>query len=81
MVSGLCAEGGFEVDNLSWTNGRLVSATILSKAGNTCRLRSKWPVDVKLGSNYVDAPMVLPGLYQFSTIAGSNYTVTAANVA
>jgi alpha-L-fucosidase 2 len=80
MVSGLCARGGFEVDNMSWTNGRLAGATILSKAGNVCNLRSKWPVDVMLGSNYVDAPMVLPGLYQFSTIAGSNYTIIPANV-
>jgi alpha-L-fucosidase 2 len=80
-VSGLCARGGFEVDNMTWTNNRLVSATVLSKLGNTCRLRSKWPVDIRLGTNYVDAPMVLPGLYQFSTVAGSNYTVTAANIA
>ena len=80
-VSGLCARGGFEVDNMSWTNGRLTGATILSKVGNTCRLRPKIPIDVKLGTNYVDAPMVLPGLYQFSTVAGSNYTILPANVA
>ena len=81
MVSGLCARGGFEVDDLSWTNGRLTGATILSKVGNTCRLRSKWPITVKLGSDYVDAPMVLPGLYEFSTLAGSNYTIAPADVA
>jgi alpha-L-fucosidase 2 len=77
-VSGLCARGGFEVDNMSWTNGRLTGATILSKLGNTCRLRPRIPVNVMLGTNYVDAPMVLPGLYQFSTIAGSNYTIVPA---
>ncbi len=81
LVSGLCAAGGFEVDNMTWTNGRLTGATILSKAGNVCRLRPRIPIDVKLGDNYVDAPMVLPGLYQFSTIAGSNYTILPANVA
>ena len=80
MVSGLCARGGFEVDDLTWTNGRLTGASILSRVGNVCRLRSKWPVDVMLGSNYVDAPMVLPGLYQFSTQAGSNYTIVPARV-
>jgi alpha-L-fucosidase 2 len=80
-VSGLCARGGFEVDQMTWTNGKLVSATILSRLGNPCRLRTKCPVDIRLGSNYVDAPMVLPGLYRFSTVAGSNYTVTAAQVA
>jgi alpha-L-fucosidase 2 len=79
MVSGLCARGGFEVDNLCWTNGRLTGATILSKLGNTCRLRPNMPVNVMLGTNYADAPMVLPGLYQFPTIAGSNYTVVPAS--
>jgi alpha-L-fucosidase 2 len=79
-VSGLCARGGFEVDNMSWTNGRLTGATILSKVGNTCRLRPRIPVNVMLGTNYVDAPMVLPGLYQFSTVAGSNYTIIPAYV-
>ena len=77
-VSGLCARGGFEVDNMTWTNGKLTGATILSKLGNTCRLRPKLPINVKLGTNYVNAPMVLPGLYQFSTVAGSNYTIVPA---
>jgi alpha-L-fucosidase 2 len=79
-VSGLCARGGFEVDNMSWTNGKLAGATIFSKVGNVCNLRSKWPIDVMLGTNYISAPMVLPGLYQFSTVAGSNYTIVPANV-
>ena len=81
MVSGLCAAGGFEVDNIAWTNGKLAGATILSKVGNVCNLRSKWPIDVMLGTNYIGAPMVLPGLYQFSTVAGSNYTIVPANIA
>jgi alpha-L-fucosidase 2 len=81
MVSGLCAPGGFEVDNLTWTNGQFTGATLLSKLGNVCQLRSRWPIDVKLGADYVDAPMALPGLYQFSTIAGSNYTIVPANIA
>lgn len=73
-VSGLCARGAFVVD-IAWQSNKLASANILSKVGNTCRLRSKWPIDVKLGSNYVSAPMILPGLYEFTTLAGSNYTI------
>jgi len=81
LVSGLCARGGFEVDDLTWTNGRLAGATILSKAGNDCRLRSKWPVIIRQGNNVVAAPMVLPGLYQFATTAGRRYTVEPAAIA
>jgi len=81
MVSGLCARGGFRVDNLSWTNGRLAEATIYSKVGNTCRLRSRWPIDVMVGGGRISAPMVLPGLYEFSTVAGGSYTIVPANVA
>jgi hypothetical protein len=81
MVSGLCARGGFEVDNMTWTNGNLTGATILSKCGNVCNLRSKWPVIVMQGNSVVTNPMVLPGLYQFPTVAGSNYTILPAAVA
>jgi alpha-L-fucosidase 2 len=37
-VTGLCARGGFDVD-ITWKNGILVTATIRSKAGSTCRVR------------------------------------------
>ena len=37
-VEGLKARGGFEV-SMEWGQGRLLSATILSRAGNECRVR------------------------------------------
>ena len=36
-VKGLCARGGFEVE-MSWKEGNLSSVTILSKAGQPCRV-------------------------------------------
>jgi alpha-L-fucosidase 2 len=79
FVSGLRARGGFEV-GITWTNNRLASADVKSLLGNTCRVRSRWPIDVKLGSNYVAAPMIYPGVYQFATLAGSNYTIVPATI-
>ena len=37
-VEGLCAKGNFEVD-ITWENGSLKEATILSKAGAPCHVR------------------------------------------
>ena len=39
-VNGLCARGGFEVTSLTWENGALTGATILSKTGNVCNVRN-----------------------------------------
>jgi len=44
-VRGLCARGGFEVD-IKWEKTRLISALILSRKGNKCRLRTRDAVDV-----------------------------------
>ncbi len=79
-VHGLCARGAFVVD-LVWQNNQLKSANLLSKTGNPCRLRSRWPIEVKLGADYVNAPMMAPGLYEFSTLPGRNYTIQPALVA
>jgi alpha-L-fucosidase 2 len=37
-VQGLCARGGFAVD-MSWQDGKLVSATIHSRNGDVCTVR------------------------------------------
>lgn len=45
-ISGLCARGAFTVD-MAWSGGELQSATILSRAGEPCTLRTRVPVKVK----------------------------------
>jgi alpha-L-fucosidase 2 len=37
-IHGLCARGGFEVD-MDWNDGVLVTATITSKTGSSCKVR------------------------------------------
>lgn len=44
-VKGLCARGGFVVD-LQWKNQKLTGATLLSKIGGTCTLRTSVPLKV-----------------------------------
>lgn len=51
-VTGLCARGGFEV-SLTWKNGRLVAARILSKTGEPCLVDydgNKRTLDIKKGT-------------------------------
>jgi alpha-L-fucosidase 2 len=38
-INGIMARGGFEIKELKWANGKLLSVTILSKLGGNCRLR------------------------------------------
>ena len=39
-VNGLCARGNFEIQELSWENGALTGAAILSKSGGICTVRN-----------------------------------------
>lgn len=45
-VSGLRARGGFEV-SMSWKDGKIATATILSKLGGICRIRSAVPLNIQ----------------------------------
>jgi alpha-L-fucosidase 2 len=75
-VTGLRARGGFEVD-INWQNLALQTAEIQSLVGNTCRIRSAWPIAINEGTQYVAVQSPGENLYEFPTEAGHTYTVTA----
>lgn len=76
-ISGICGRGGFVVD-MSWKDSQLSSASILSKAGERCVLRTSVPVKLsgsglrshKSGGHYV---------LSFRTKAGQRYEIQAAS--
>jgi len=43
-ISGLRAPGGFEIENITWKNGKLSKVSIKSKLGGNCRLRVPNPI-------------------------------------
>ena len=73
-ASGICARGGFVI-NLYWDNSALKNAVILSKLGNTCRLRSKSAVEIYCGIKKVRIKKTGSDLYCFKTEKGLRYSV------
>jgi len=74
-VKGLIARGGFEV-GLRWTAGRLEQATIFSKIGNTCRIRSTRALKVVSGSKTVWVMKPEKDVWEFKTAPGTSYKLT-----
>jgi alpha-L-fucosidase 2 len=73
-VRGLRARGNFEV-GISWENNRLLKAEVLSISGNTCRIRSSVPLQVKSGRKMVTTIKINELLTEFNTTAGERYEI------
>jgi alpha-L-fucosidase 2 len=68
-VSGLRARGGFEV-SISWHDGQLVQAEILSHNGGVCRVRADIPVQVWQEQMLLPAKVAESSVIEFETQAG-----------
>jgi alpha-L-fucosidase 2 len=75
-IAGLCARGGFEV-GLRWQAGRLVEATVFSKLGGPCRVRTNVPVTVLAGGKDVRSSKPETGVVEFRTEPGRPYVLRA----
>jgi alpha-L-fucosidase 2 len=72
-IKGLVARGGYSV-NMSWVEGKLKEATILSKLGGNCMIRTNQPVRVK-GLNIQSKPSVVGYILSFRSVKGKTYYI------
>ncbi|MGN6394924.1 MAG: glycosyl hydrolase family 95 catalytic domain-containing protein [Mucilaginibacter sp.] len=69
---GVCTAGAFVAD-LKWSKNKLVSAKILSKQGNVCKLTAGCKLIVTQNGKKVKTELTKDGLVQFATMKGIVY--------
>jgi alpha-L-fucosidase 2 len=74
-ATGFRARGGFEVD-FRWESGKLATATIHSRNGNTVRIRSDEALVVSSEGRQISPRVLTGGLIEFDTRAGSTYLLS-----
>jgi alpha-L-fucosidase 2 len=71
-VTGLCARGGFEV-SLTWKDGKLVNATVVSKIGSPVQIRAKSPLTVTCQGKPVKITQPEENVVAFQTETNQTY--------
>lgn len=74
-VKGLVARGNFEID-MNWKFKKLTTASVLSKAGGVCVLRTSTPIKIS-GISTVSKPASQGYLTTFSTKKREKYIISA----
>jgi alpha-L-fucosidase 2 len=75
-VAGLVGRGGFVVGE-TWKQSRLVSASITSRLGQPCSVKSPVPLSISDGGAVMNLAPDASGLYHFPTVAGHTYQIIA----
>jgi alpha-L-fucosidase 2 len=73
---GFCTRGAFQW-SLRWVDGRMVNATLRSKAGLDCALKAHAVVGVSCNGKAVQLRNLGGGVVEFSTVKDGVYEVTA----
>jgi alpha-L-fucosidase 2 len=74
-ITGIVGRGNFVVD-IYWVDQKLTSATILSKHGGICTIRSNTPVLLK-GKGVKSTPTTIGYLASFNTKKGERVTISS----
>ena len=73
-VKGLCARGGFEVD-IEWEEAKLVRASICSRLGGRCAVRSATPLTVQCAGEEMETSRPQETILWFETLPDKTYTL------
>jgi len=71
---GVCARGGFVVD-MQWQDKKITRAKVYSKAGKTCRINARSPIEVKKNGRPVSIKKHSDCSVEFNTVKGSCYNL------
>ncbi|MGC4102173.1 glycoside hydrolase family 95 protein [Ferruginibacter sp.] len=74
-VKGLVARGNYVVD-IAWSDNKIKVATLLSREGGLCTIRTNQPVLV-VGANAVSKKSGIGYVQTFKTVKGKTYTLVA----